>query len=93
MVECTKAGFAWEVVYNWNVREFGEIYRSLKRNAAREQLDTFICLQQAFAGDKKSVKKYIDNVSVWLPSLERNGGSKNVDDFVSIVTKGLKLKK
>ena len=93
MLECVSAGFEWNVVYNWNVEEFGDVYRAVKRTEARDTLHQFGCLQLAFGGDKKTIKNFVTSVSAWLPSEEREGGAKGADDFVALVRKGLKLKK
>lgn len=69
------------------------MYHSIKRTEARTTLKSFSRMQQAFNGTKKSVKGFIDEVSAWLPSQERNGGHKGVDDFISLMNKGLKLGK
>lgn len=92
MLQCRLSGFDWDEVYNWNVDEFTEVYHALQRNVARQQIRDFSTLSQAFGGDKKSVKKFIDNASMWLPVWERNGGAKGKDDFVSLIRKGVKLK-
>ena len=93
MVFCRTSGFKWEEVYNWNVDEFTDVYHALQRNDARAYLRDFSALSQAFGGDKKSVKKFVENASMWLPSNERNGGHKKVDDFVDLIRKGVNLKK
>jgi len=92
MLQCRLSGFDWDEVYNWNVDEFTEVYHALQRNDARQQLRDFSTFSQAFGGDKKSVKKFIDGASVWLPVWERNGGAKGTDDFVSLIRKGVKIK-
>jgi len=93
MLECQFAGFEWETIYNWNVDEFEEVYHGLKRKEARDTLNQFSCLQQAFGGDKKTIKSFIASVSAWLPTEERQGGAKNADDFIAVIKKGIKLKK
>ena len=87
MIECRTSGFDWEEVYNWNVDEFIDVYHSLQRNGTRDLLRGFSATQQAFGGDKKSVKAFIEQVSAWLPDEERNGGKKSADDFVSYMVK------
>lgn len=95
MVFCRTRNFDWEEIYDWNVDEFIDVYHALQRNDTRAFLQDFSASQQAFGGDPKSVKKFIKQVSAWLPSEERNGGKKSVDDFVSWMTKskGAKIKK
>jgi len=93
MLECVAYGMDWEAVYNWNVDEFSEVYHAVQRNNARSYLRNFSSLGQAFGGDKKSVKQFVDTASAWLPAQERNGGVKTANDFVEVVRKGLKLKK
>jgi hypothetical protein len=92
MVYCKTSGFDWSEVYEWNVDEFKEIYHALQRNDTRSTLRNFSTFGQAFGGDKKSVKKFIDDLSVWLPKEERNGGAKGTQDFVEMIRKGVKLK-
>lgn len=92
MVLCHTSGVAWESVYNWNVDEFIDVYHAIQRNHTRDFLQSFGGMQQAFGGDKKSIKAFIKSVSIWLPPEER-GDKKGVDDFLNLVRKGLKLKK
>lgn len=92
MVFCRTSGFEWSEVYNWNVDEFKEVYHALQRNDARANLRQFATVSQAFGGDKKSVKEFVDQESQWLPAHERNGGAGNEDDFISVLRKGVKLK-
>ena len=94
MVSCHTSGIAWDTIYNWNVDEFIDIYHSLQRNEARTYLKQFSCLQMAFGGDKKSLKEFINNASVWLPKEERQGGRKYTDDFLGMLGKSkMALKK
>jgi hypothetical protein len=93
MVFCHTSGFDWDTVYSWNVDQFIDIYHALQRNDSRAFLKQFSCLQMAFGGDKKGVKEFISAHSEWLPNEERQGGVKRTDDFISLVNKGLKLKK
>ena len=92
MVFCSTKGIPWDSVYNWNVDEFADVYHAIQRNEVRDHLVRFGALQQAFGGTKKTVKKFVDSLSVWLPAMERGGGVKQVDDFVSAAKKGFKLK-
>ena len=93
MISCRTAGFEWEEVYNWNVDEFTDVYHAMQRNDARAYLRDFSALSQAYGGDKKSITKFVENASIWLPAHERNGGAKGRDDFVSLIKKGVNLKK
>ena len=93
MVECRTSGIGWDEIYNWNVDEFTEVYHALQRNDARLQLRNYSTIAHAFGGGKKEVKKFIDNLSVWLPAHERNGGAKGKDDFVQLIRDGVKLKR
>lgn len=93
MVLCRTSGFDWDEIYNWNADEFTEMYHALQRNDARKHLRDFSTISQAFGGDKKSVKKFVDDASVWLPAYERNGGAKGTEDFVDLIRKGVKLKR
>ena len=94
MIECKTSGFDWDEIYNWNVDEFIDVYHALQRNSTRDFLRGFSASQQAFGGDKKSVKAFVDQVSAWLPAEERNGGKKTADDFVSWMKRsnGAKIK-
>lgn len=92
MVFCLTSGFKWSEVYEWNVDEFTEIYHALQRNDARSYLRNFSAVSQAFGGDQKSVQKFVEEASVWLPASERGGGAKGTEDFVDLVKKGIKLK-
>ena len=93
MVYCRTSGIPWDEIYNWTVDEFADTYHALQRNEARRCLRDFATLGQAFGGDKKSVKAFIDQTSVWLPACERGGGVKGTDDFVALIKKGVNLKK
>ena len=92
MVFCQVSGFEWESIYNWTVDEFSDVFHSLQRNKAREILNGFSTMQQAFGGDKKSIKAFIKSVSVWLPAQER-GDVKGTQDFIDLVKRGFKIKK
>ena len=92
MVFCRSAGIPWKEVYNWNVDEFADVYHALQRNETRHFLRNFSGMQQAFGGDKKSIKTFLDSVMSWLPAEER-GAKKGVNDFVDLVRQGLKIKK
>ena len=92
MVFCHTSGIAWDDVYNWNVDEFIDVYHALQRNHTRQFLQSFGGMQQAFGGDRKSIKAFIKSISAWLPPEER-GGRKGLNDFVDVVRKGLKLAK
>lgn len=90
---CVAQGFDSDEVYDWTVQEFSQVYKSLQRNRARDILLDFSKIQQAFGGDKKSIKAFVRSVSVWLPPQEREDGAKGTQDFVELVRKGLKIGK
>jgi len=93
MVFCRTQGFDWNDIYEWTVDEFIDMYHSLMRIDSRDFLKQFSCLQMAFGGDKKGVKEFVKNHSIWLPAQERQGGVKKVDDFMALLDRGLKIKK
>lgn len=74
-------GFSHDYVGGLSVIEFRELYRSLMRIEARNNVELAILMQNAYHAEAKGMKKFLDTLGIWLPKAERGLGRKSAEDF------------
>jgi hypothetical protein len=88
---CILAGWPEASVYELTVEEFGDLYQSVQRIQARNRRETLILMQNAFNGNKKTLKDFMKTIDQWLPSFEKGKAKGNADGLTSML-RGIKNK-
>ena len=88
VVFCLTKGFEEEYIVSLDVDGFGEIYKYLKRLAAREQIKLANIIRAGMGADKKDYAKFIQIFEVWLPKQELSKSPLNDKGFKNLVDKG-----
>ena len=90
VVFCFTKGFDEEFICSIDIIGFGEIYKYLKRIAAREQLKVIGDMAMVQGATKKQAKERTKLIESWLPIQETSNPSNNTDAFTDKVNKGWK---
>lgn len=90
VVYCLTKGLNEEFITSLDIVGFGEIYKFLKRIAAREELRNIGDMGMAFGGTKKQHKERTRLIESWLPLQETSNTAKDANAFKNKVNKGWK---
>ncbi len=75
VVFCLTKGFDEEFICSIDIVGFGEVYKYLKRIAARDQLRSIGDMAMVQGATKKQSKERTEIIESWLPIQEVNGKS------------------
>ena len=93
VVFCLTKGFDEEFICSLDIVGFGEIYKYLKRIAARDQLRNIGDIAMAQGASKKQAKERTAIIESWLPKQELSSpanGANDAEAFTNKVRKGWK---
>ena len=81
VVFCLTKGLNEEFISSLDIVGFGEVYKYLKRTAAREQLRSIGDMAMAFGGTKKQHKERTRLIESWLPVQESSSPANDSHAF------------
>ena len=91
VVFCLTKGFDEEFICSIDIVGFGEIYKYLKRIAARDQLKVIGDMAMVQGATKRQSKERTKLIESWLPIQETGNPSNDADAFTNkVVNKGWK---
>ncbi len=88
VVFCLTKGFDEEFICSMDIVGFGEIYKYLKRIAARDQLKVIGDMAMVQGATKRQAKERTKLIESWLPIQETSNPPNNADAFTKKVNKG-----
>ena len=90
VVFCLSKGFDEEFICSVDIVGFGEVYKYLKRIAARDQLKAIGDMAMVHGATKQQANERTKLIESWLPFQETGNPSNDADAFTNKVNKGWK---